>query len=68
MIDYEYIEGRKGFHLNVRLDSRVVGRIRPIETDSGRKWQYFPNRAREGGELFPSLDECKRSLEGVERA
>lgn len=43
----------------VRLEGKHVGYIRKI----GSGWQYFPLGKNEGGELFPTLDACKTSLE-----
>lgn len=63
MITFEHKE-----HYNVRLDGRIIGKIL-VERGSKHeicngllKYQYFPTGQREGGEVFFSLEECKRSL------
>ena len=46
--------------VEVFLDNKFVGTIRYT---FGRLWQYTPKGQKEGGEEFPSLALCKRSLE-----
>lgn len=62
MIEYEFVQGRKDWHINVRLNKKVVGRIKR----NGDGFAYFPKGARKGvaGEIFKTVDEVKRSLEG----
>lgn len=43
----------------VKLDGRIVGRIRKVEGG----WSYFPKWQSEGGEVFTTLRECQKSLE-----
>jgi len=48
----------------VQLGGKVVGRIKLAVAGDGRAgWRYFPKGQKEGGEVFPTLEECKRSLE-----
>lgn len=63
MITYEYTEGRRDSVIIVRLDGKIAGRIKPVEVDGQRKWQYFPDRSKTGGEIFDTLGACQRSLE-----
>ena len=44
----------------VYLDKKLVGNIYRVDITS---WQYFPKGHKEGGEMFPSLALCKKSLE-----
>lgn len=56
-IRYEYIDDRT---TAVYLDGKRVGEICKM-TDG---FQYWPKGSRmEGGEIFPTLRECKQSLE-----
>jgi hypothetical protein len=60
-INYNHVKlpGRDSIvRVEVKLAGKKVGEIKPV--DGG--FQYFPNRA-EGGEVFPTLGLCKRSLE-----
>lgn len=43
----------------VFLNGEQVGRIR----HTAQGWQYVPKRHRKGGEYFPTLGACRRSLE-----
>lgn len=43
----------------VRLDGRKVGKI--VQVEGG--WQYWPNRGPLKGEVLPTLEAVKRSLE-----
>ncbi len=43
----------------VKLDGRPIGEIRQVPGG----WQYFPKGHKEGGDVFPTLEGCKRSLE-----
>jgi len=48
----------------VYLDKKHVGDIHErTQTLFGKGWQYFPKGQKEGGEMFPSLILCKKSLE-----
>jgi hypothetical protein len=44
--------------VDVLLEGRIVGRIR--YTVQG--WQYVPKGQQDGGEMFPTLYDCKKSL------
>ena len=44
----------------VYLDKKHVGNIYRVDICD---WQYFPKGKKEGGEMFPSLNLCKKSLE-----
>ncbi len=49
--------------VNVRLDGRFVGVIRRLIGDNGG-WRYHPRGAAHlAGEIFPTLDACKQSLQ-----
>jgi len=43
----------------VFLDKHKAGVIK--KTSEG--FQYFPNKAKTGGDIFPTLEECQASLE-----
>lgn len=61
MLQYLYQEGVPACSkepLKVRLDSRNVGEIRKV--DGG--YQYFPNGAKRGGEVFPTVSAAQRTL------
>lgn len=49
----------------VKLDGKVVGKIAHT-TDNGGGWTYWPKGWKEHGEVFPTVDEVKRSLESDE--
>ena len=49
----------KGGRMNVYLEDKVVGSI--LQVHEG--WQYVPRLSKQKGEVFPLLQECKRSLE-----
>jgi hypothetical protein len=55
----------KGTHdLRVFLDGKHVGTIEQrFEEKAGTVYQYFPKGHTDGGEVFPTLLEVKRSLE-----
>jgi hypothetical protein len=62
-ITYENQNGRKigtrrGWDIDVRLDGTRVGVIRAFATG----YQYKPTGGK-AGEIFPTLDACKASLE-----
>ncbi len=60
MITYETkLKNKKAHALRVLLDGKQVGEIRMF---SGC-FQYFPNGSSSGGEIFNTLEECKKSLE-----
>jgi hypothetical protein len=52
MITYENI-------IEVRLDGKVVGQIRPVNTGG---YQYIPKGQKTRGEVFQSIAEVKASL------
>jgi hypothetical protein len=58
----EYIE--RGYSvINVRLEGRFVGTIRRLIGANGG-WRYHPRgSARHAGELMPTLEAVKQSLE-----
>ena len=65
MITYK-IKNEKS--IKVYLDGLFTGTIRTIKTRSGKRYQYFPKGNKGlnsplGGDIFPSLEECKKSLE-----
>jgi hypothetical protein len=65
-ITYENQNGRKigsrrGWDIDVRLDGKRVGAI--IGTAQG--YVYKPEGAAPG-RTFPTVDQCKRSIEGAE--
>jgi hypothetical protein len=43
----------------VKIDGRISGHIRTVNGF----WQYWPKGSKIAGELFPTLDECQKSLE-----
>lgn len=47
--------------LRVRLDGKTVGRI-----VSGQKGYHYKPDGAAPGESFPTVDQCKRSIEGDE--
>ncbi len=51
-------------HFKVKLDGKLVGVIKRSGDDRGYGWRYFPKGDRIGGQVFPTLAACKRSLEG----
>lgn len=58
------------YSIHVFLDGKLVGGICEIfDTVAGQKirqYQYWPRGSRsEGGEKFPTLATCKRSLEDL---
>jgi hypothetical protein len=58
-----YIPGRGRTQYAVRLLGKTVGNVKLAVAGDGRSgWCYFPKGQREGGKVFPTLDECKRSL------
>lgn len=57
-----YKDGPGAFNVLVYLDKRRVGTIVKLATG----WQYQAGMGvapYQGGEIFPTLNECKRSLE-----
>lgn len=48
-----------GEPISVFLDNKCVGSIKKV--DGG--YQYFPKGKKEGGDIFPSIKEVKKSLE-----
>lgn len=63
-IEYEYNEGRNDCVIRVRLDGRVVGAIKPVSENKAKGWQYFPKGQEDGGDVFKTVAECQRSVEG----
>lgn len=60
LIEYLYTEGKIGeADVPVRLDGKVVGVIKNEKPG----WRYYPKGQKQGGDLFPTLSECQRSLE-----
>jgi hypothetical protein len=61
MITYEFCHGGQPRHITVFLDGKPVGHIEQLFDGM---WQYWPKGPRaEGGDKFPTLALCKRSLE-----
>jgi hypothetical protein len=58
-----FTQGRRD--IVVSLDDKVVGFIKrvPWAPEGGIGYQYFPKDQKTGGEKFPTLRECKKSLE-----
>lgn len=47
----------------VYLAGKRIGRIREFNyTGQSSGFQYFPNGSKSGGDIFPTLFECKKSL------
>ena len=55
----EYILKKNKKHLQVCLDGKICGEIR--EVTGG--YQYFPKGSKVGGDVYPTLEEVKHSLE-----
>ena len=53
----EYVNTK--FCITVKLDGKNVG----IIVHKAEGWQYIPNGQKTGGEFFPTLGLCKKSLE-----
>lgn len=51
--------------VTVYLAGRHVGVIRQQKDG---QWQYFPKGQKTGGEKFPTLAQCKRSVEGADES
>lgn len=49
--------------ISVLLDGRKVGEIQHITRDNQRGYCYFPKGDCLGGECFPTLSACQKSLE-----
>lgn len=62
MITYETARPRI---VRVKLDGKWVGTIRRDRGGARDGWRYFPKGKKTGGDSFPTLIECKRSLETV---
>lgn len=45
--------------VEVCLEGKLVGRIKQWKDG----WQYIPLGQKRGGEIFPTLEACKKSLE-----
>ncbi len=58
MITYQ--ENRKAGTELVKLDGKIVGKIRPVVGG----FQYFPNGQKDGGAVWPSVARCKLDIEG----
>jgi len=56
MIRYGIFDGNE---MTVHLDGKKIGDI--IKVEGG--FQYFPNKMKEGGEIFPTIKGVKLSLE-----
>lgn len=62
MIEYKFKgEG----YLRVMLDGKWVGSIAHVDTTDEHQggWQYTPKGEKKGGDIFPTLALCKKSLE-----
>lgn len=62
MIEYLYTEGKIGDRetpVPVRYQGKRVGTIKPVKGG----WCYFPLNHKRGGEVFPTLGQCQKSLE-----
>jgi len=64
-IEYLYTEGKIGDRLTavpVRISgsTTIVGEIRPV--DGG--WQYLPKQQKTGSDVFATMAECQRDIEG----
>lgn len=59
-------------NIRVYLDGRAIGTIRLVAAkvlDTGKVqsgYRYFPNGQREGGEVFDTVEACKKSLDDPE--
>ena len=58
MITYGIKKGLVG-GIPVRLDNKVVGEILSVEGG----FQYFSKGSKTGGDVYPTLALCKKSLE-----
>ena len=56
MIEYKT---KSSTETKVYLDGKIVGTIK--KTDEG--YTYYPKGKKNGGETFPTLDKCMKSLE-----
>jgi EAL domain-containing protein (putative c-di-GMP-specific phosphodiesterase class I) len=45
--------------ITVKLDGRVIGKIHQDKDG----FRYYPKGQKTGGEAFPTIAQCKRSLE-----
>jgi len=69
MAEIIYKEKKDAFYrvvsVKVYLEGKEVGIIKRILAKGdefvSKGWRYFP-RGHEGGDLFPTLEECKESL------
>lgn len=65
--ELSYFETSVPGKLGVRLERKTIGYIKHefcSGTESG--YRYYPVGNTDAGELFPTLEECKRNLEGDE--
>lgn len=62
MLTYDYIENsnRDILKIIVKLDRKKIGEIRQ---NSDKKWQYFPNGKKIGGEQFKHFSQVQKTLE-----
>lgn len=58
-------ENRTDSPIRVLSEGKVLGTIKTTRSDIGTepKFQYFPKGSKNGGDVFPTLAECKASLE-----
>ena len=61
MIKYKSIHGK----IRVYLGNRRVGTIESDTQNEKLGVRYYPKNDNVGGEWFPTVSECKRSLEAV---
>jgi len=63
MIAYQPVKNTRGQEvIKVKLDGRLVGHIKTVVGG----FQYFPKGRKSGGEVSPTLNQVKDSLEGDE--
>lgn len=68
-IEYEHNNSTRGrtIPITVKLDGKVVGEIRHVlkgtpGVNVREGWQYFSKGSTDGGDIFPTITECQRSL------
>ena len=53
-----------GGYLSVYLDKKKVGRIKAVLKNNKIKYCYQPANSSQQGDMFDTLNECKKSIEG----